>query len=98
MSGRDRYIEKDFDKKVRRILNLDTKLEGMGIEKNVIPSNIIDIYTSLEILLGLNLSGRTNTLAEAGNLKDELYKRDEIQKNNNMEIRLTNFTYKYLQI
>ena len=47
--------------------------------KNFIPSNINDIYTRLQILLGLNLSGHTDTLTEASNLIDELYKRGEIQ-------------------
>ena len=54
-------------------------LQGEGV-KIIIPSNILDIYTRLEILLGLKLSGHTNTLTEASNLIDELYKRDEIQK------------------
>ena len=43
--------------------------------KIIIPSNIIDIYTRLEVLLGLKLSGHTDTLTEASNLIDELYKR-----------------------
>ena len=42
-------------------------------------SNIIDINTRLEILLGLKLSGHTNTLTEASNLIDEIYKRGEVQ-------------------
>ena len=79
MSGRDRYIKNDLDNDVMRILNLDTKLKGKGIEKTIIPSNIIDIYTRLEILLGLKISGHTDTLTEASNLIDELYKRGEIQ-------------------
>ena len=53
MSGRDRYIKYDLDNDVMRILNLDTKLSGRGIEKIIIPFNVIDIYTRLEILLGL---------------------------------------------
>ena len=56
-------------------MNLDTEFIGKGIEKIIIPSNIIDIYTRLEILLGLKLSGHTDTLTEASNLIDELYKR-----------------------
>ena len=79
MSGRDRYIKNDLDNDVMRILNLDTKLKGKGIEKTIIPSNIIDIYTRLEIFLDLKLSGHTDTLTEASNLIDELYKRGEIQ-------------------
>ena len=55
MSGRDRYIKYDLDNDVRRILNLDKKLKGSGVEKITLPSNIIDIYTRLEILLGLKL-------------------------------------------
>ena len=53
-------------------------LEGQGV-KIVIPSNIIDINTRLEIFFGLKLSGHTDTLTEASNLIDELYKRGEIQ-------------------
>ena len=52
-------------------------LKGPGIEKIIIPSNVIDIYTRLEIILGLKLSGHSDT--EASNLKDEIYKRGEIQ-------------------
>ena len=52
-------------------------LECQGIEKIIIPSNIIDIYTRLEVLLGLTLSGHTDTLAEASSLVDEKYKRGE---------------------
>ena len=54
-------------------------LQGRGIEKIIIPSNIIDIYTRLKILLGLKLSGHTDTQTEASALIDELYKRGEIQ-------------------
>ena len=56
----------------------ETNLEGQGVKINK-PSNINDIYTRLEILLGLKLSGHTDTLTEASNLIDELYKRGEIQ-------------------
>ena len=50
-------------------------LEGQGIEKIIIPSNITDIYTRLEILLGIKLSGHTDTLTEASSLTEFLYKR-----------------------
>ena len=53
-------------------LTIDLQGEGMKIN---MPCNIIDIYTRLEILLGLKLIGHTNTLTEASNLIDELYKR-----------------------
>ena len=77
MSGRDKYIQNDLDNDVRKILKLDTKLKGKGVEKIIIPSNIINIYTRLEILLGLKLSGQSDTLTEASNLIDELDKIEE---------------------
>ena len=40
---------------------------------------MIDIYNRLEVLPGLKLSGQTDTLSEASNLIDELYKRGELQ-------------------
>ena len=60
-------------------MNIDTKIKGKGIEKTINPSNINDIYTRLEVLLGLKLSGHTDTLTEASDLIDELYKLGEIQ-------------------
>ena len=54
----------------------DLQREGV---KTITPSNIINIYTRLEVLLGLNLSGHTGTLTQASNLIDEIYKRGEIQ-------------------
>ena len=79
LTGRDRYIKYDLDTDVSRILNLDTKLKGRGVEKFIIPSNLFDINTRLEVLLGLKLSGHTDTLTEASNLIDELYIQGEIQ-------------------
>ena len=54
----------------------DREGQGLKISKK---SNINDIYTRLEVLLRLKLSGHTDTLTEASNLIDELYKRGEIQ-------------------
>ena len=68
-SGRYKQPKTNFEKH---------NLEGQGV-KIIIPSNIVDIYTRLEVLLGLKLSGHTNTLTEASNPIDELYKRREIQ-------------------
>ena len=53
-------------------------LQGDGV-KIFIPSNIIDIYTRHEVLLGLKRSGYTDTSTEASKLIDEKYKRGEIQ-------------------
>ena len=65
-------------------------LQGEGV-RIIIPSNIIDIYTRLEILLGLKLSGHTDTLTEASNLIDELYKRGEIQNKQQYRNALNKF-------
>ena len=79
MSACDKYIKDNLDSDLGKILNLDIKPKGGGIEKNIIPSNIIDIHTRLEILLGRKLSGHTDTLREAFNLIDQLYRMGEIQ-------------------
>ena len=58
--------------------NESVDLQGEGV-KIIIPSKISDIWTILVILLGLKLSGHTDILTEAGNLKDEIYRKCEIQ-------------------
>ena len=68
-------------------------LEGQGV-KIIIPSNIVDIYSRLEVLLGLKLSGHSDTLTEASNLTDELYKRGEIQNKQQYRNALDKFTTK----
>ena len=73
-----KLVEQIPSKTFDEITNDSDDLQGEGVEI-IIPSNIIDTYTRLEILLGLNLSGHTGTLTEASNLIDELYKRVEIQ-------------------
>ena len=87
-SNRKKIFTIDLPKKVSEINNIrfdentddsDSDLQGEGI-KIIIPSNIIDIYTSLEVLLGLKRSGHTDTLTEASALIDQLYKLGEIQK------------------
>ena len=66
-------------------------LEGQGI-KIITPSNIDDIYSRLEVLLGLKLSGHSDTLSEASNLIDELYKRGEIQTTQQYRNALNKFS------
>ena len=73
-----------------KIENTEDNLQGEGV-KIIIPSNIIDIYTRLEILLGLKLSGHNNTLTEASNLIDELYKRGDIQNKQQYQNALDKF-------
>ena len=55
----------------------ENDLEGRGIEKILIPSNIFDIYTRLEVLLSLKSSGHNLFLTEASNIIHEIYKRGE---------------------
>ena len=43
------------------------------------PSNTIQLSIRLEVLLGLKLSGHTDTLTAASTLIDEIYKRFAIQ-------------------
>ena len=70
----DDLQNKTFDE----ITDDSDSLQGEGVEI-IIPSNIIDIYTRLEILLGLKISGHSGTPSEASKLRDELYKRGENQ-------------------
>ena len=56
------------------------------------PSSIIDIYTKLETLLGLKLSGHTDTLTEASNLIDEFYKRGDIHNKQQYQNALDKFS------
>ena len=72
-------VEDNENKTFDEIMDQPSDLEGQGIEEIIIPSNIIDIYTRLEVLLGLKLSCHNNTLTEAGNLIDKINKRGEIQ-------------------
>ena len=92
LSGRGKHIKNDFDNDVRRILNIDTELRGKGIEESFIPSNVSGIYTGLEVLLGLKLSGHTDTLTVASNLVDELYKRGGIQNEQQYRNALDKFS------
>ena len=72
-----REITKIRNPPLPAIENESDNLQGEGV-KIIIPSNIFDIYTRLEILLGINLSGHTDTLTEGSALIDKLYKLGEI--------------------
>ena len=72
-SNRYMHSKTNSEKRVNK-----SNLEGQVIKINI-PYNIIDIYTRLEVLLGLKISGYTDTLTEASSLIDEIYKRKEIQ-------------------
>ena len=75
------------------IENESDNLQEEGV-KIIIPSNIIDFYTRLEVLLGLKLLGHSDTLTEASNSIDELYKRGEIQNKEQYRNALNKFTTK----
>ena len=92
-SKRKTFFLKKLPKLVEEIQNKtfdETDLGGDGV-KIIIPSNIIDIYTRLEVLLGLKISGHTDTLTEASNLIDELYKQGEIQNKQQYRNALSKF-------
>ena len=56
------------------ISDFDLEIQGLKI---IIQSNIIDLCTRSQDLLGLKVSGHTNNLTEASKLFEELYKRSE---------------------
>ena len=87
-------ITKELPKRAEYIHNrifdeLDLECQGVKI---IIPSNIIDIYIRLVVLLGLKFSGHTNTITEASNLIDELCKRGEIQNEQQYRNALDKFS------
>ena len=86
-----KLVEDIQNKTFNEITDDSDDLQGEGL-KIIIPSNIIDIYTRLEVLLGLKLSGHTDTLTEASNLIDELYKRGEIQNKQQYRNALNKFS------
>ena len=86
-------IDKIRNPPLPAIENESDNLQGEGV-KIIIPSNIIDIYTRLEILLGLKLAGHNDVLTEASALIDELYKLGEIQNKQQYRNALNKFTTK----
>ena len=60
--------------------------------KFIIPSNKIDFWNRLEVLLILKLSGYTDTSTEASPLIDEIYKRCEIQNEQQYRNALDKFS------
>ena len=78
-SGRSFFIKHNFDNDFKKLLNPTAgELERPEL-KTIIPSKYFDIWTSLEVLPGLKLSGHNNTLTEASKRIDNLYKKSDIQ-------------------
>ena len=86
-----KLVEEIQNKTFDEITDESNDLQGEGV-KIIIPSNIIDIYTRLEVLLGLKLNGHTDTLTEASNSINEIYKRGEIQNKKQYRIALNKFS------
>ena len=63
----------------------------MELKNFILPSNIFVIYTSLEVLLTRKISGHTHFLTESINLKDEFYRRYEIQNEQHYRTVLDEF-------
>ena len=90
-SNRKTFLTITLPKLVHEIQNkrFDKIDSGQGVK--IIPSKIIDIYTRLEVLLGVKPSGHNDILTEASNLIDELYKRGEIQNERQYRNALNKF-------
>ena len=86
-----KLVEKIQNRTFEEIIDDSGDLRGEGL-KIIIPSNIIDIYTRLEVLLRLKLSGHSGTLTEASNLIDVLYRRGEIQNKQQYRNALNKFS------
>ena len=86
-----KLVEEIQNRTFEEITDDSNYLEGEGV-KIIMPSNIIDIYTRLEVLLGLQISDHTDTLTEASNLIDELYKRGDIQNKQQYRNALNKFS------
>ena len=86
-----KLVEEIQNKTFDEITDDSDDLQGGGL-KIIIRPNIIDIYTRREILLGLKLADYTDTLTEASNLIDELYKRGEIQNKQQYRNALNKFS------
>ena len=92
-SNRKNFFTIRLPKLVEEIQNKtfdEIDLEGEGV-KIIIPSNINDIQTRLETLLRLKISGHTQFLTETSNQIDELYKRGEIQNEQQYRNALNKF-------
>ena len=86
-----KLVEEIQKKTFEEITHDSNDLQGEGV-KIVIPSNIIDIYTRLEVLLGLKLSSHSDTLSEASILIDDIYKLGEIQNKQQYRNALNKFS------
>ena len=69
-----KFVDNNHIKTFNEITDDSDDLQGEGIKINV-PSNLIDNYTRLELLLALNMPVHTDTLTETGAIIDEFFQR-----------------------
>ena len=109
-SKRRDYIKTKLLSRVQKILNfpiaaiasgesdeyefLESDLEGNGTLTIVVPSDSDEIWTRLQVLLGLKLAGHTDTLIEASQLLDALFKKGEIKTEQQYRNAIDKFTTK----
>ena len=96
-TSRYKYTKNSLNDHVKNFLNRSTQsetasddyLKGQGLSINI-PSIIIDIYTRLEILPKIKVSGHTDTLTEASYLIDEYTKQVKYKTKNTDKMLLIN--------
>ena len=93
MSGRHKFIKNNLDSGVRRFLVLDTKLNGKRVEKIYTPSNINDMYTKLEVSLGLNYQAIPKFSQKLVIYLKKDAKEEKYKTNNNIGKLLMNFKH-----
>ena len=86
-------LDADVERSLNKSIDSENEIDTLQRErlKIIIPSIIIDIYTGLENLLGISLSGHSDTLKEASNLIEELYGREEGEKKQHYRNALAKF-------
>ena len=69
----EKLFETDSLEKRRFETQLEKESDELQVEgmKIIIPSNIIDFWNTLEVLVGLKLSGHTDILTDTSNLIDK---------------------------
>ena len=80
-SKRKNFVLNDVPNKVEKLQNISMEefnLQGLGL-KIITSSNILDIYTRLEVSMGIKLSGHSDIFTEVSNFIDELRKIGDTQ-------------------
>ena len=105
-SKRQKYIKNKLESRVEKILNPPItaitsgesdeyeSLERNGTITIVVPSDSDEIWTRLQVLLGLKLAGHIDTLIEASQLLDALFKKGEIKTEQQYRNAIDKFTTK----